>query len=66
VKRAAALLATLVALAGLAGCDDRECLEGHYVTSTSYAFTGKSTVPIVTTTYVCDQYAPTPEEGDTP
>ncbi len=62
MRRLALICATLTILVGLAACDDRECLEGHNVPSTTVVFTGKTTIPVVTTTYVCDKYAPTEEE----
>lgn len=58
MRKIALVLATAMLLAGLAACDDRECLHGHTQTTTTMVFTGKTTVPVVSTTYVCDEYAP--------
>lgn len=65
MKRLARIvLPVILGLATLTACEDdgRKCLEWETVTGTTVVFTGKTTVPVVTTTNVCTRYAT--EEAD--
>lgn len=59
IRKLALLLAALAAAATLTACDDRDCLSGHYMPTTTLVPAGKGFVPVTTQTWVCDQY----EEG---
>lgn len=53
--------AVVAATVGLSACDDRECLNGHYITTMVPIVSGKVTTMMPQQTWVCDQYAPGPQ-----
>lgn len=53
----AGLVLSLLVLS-LTACDNRECLHGHIITTTTVVPVGKTVMPVTSTTYVCDEYAP--------
>lgn len=50
------LLAVLGITFTLTGCDERKCIDGHLVTMVMPVFTGKVTVLVPSTMYICDVY----------
>ncbi len=52
------IVAAVLGLGLFTGCDNRECLRGHYDTVITFIYINNQPYPQPTQVWVCDEYAP--------